>query len=316
MNKKAIIALTTMLTAANIMPVFAYVIKNDYYTQIANMAMETEKNETVTQTQEMNGKHFTSPGWLEIEGNYYYFEKKTLYDDVAGYYSGSVLFTNGITPDNYLVDEQGRWIENGSVWTNSYGKQKLGMADQYADKSEDEIWAIMKNKLREIWADKYVDMYSKGYSESTSMIKGDVDIDTGSSAYMAANNYLIDAATNQKAFVYLRVPIDWNDWNKVKTIMDSEAMASYATIPATTEKTLKVILGDNAGQQVFDAYRNSVTNNVVNYYIANYNENGIVQEKGKPVVGTPRFKPEDINLELTTDYGRRAVVKGNEITIY
>lgn len=304
-NKKAILVLTTMLTAANIIPALADVIRVSDYTQ-------QTQNTTANQNQETNGKRFEAPGWLWIEGNCYYFKNKTLTDGYD-YWSGADLFTNGTTPDGYTVDEQGRWTVDGVVQTNSYGNEKLGMGDQYKNKSEDEIWDLMKNKIKEIWSNMYIGSNaSKGYGESSStFLVGGVDKFNGSEYILRRN-----PSREDNPFLCLSVPVRWTDWNLINNIYGSEDMANYATDPESLEKTLKIVLGDKAGQQVFDAYRNSAKNNTETYYIPNFNSDGLLQEQGIQVTGTPRIKEENINLQLTTDYGRMVIVNGLEITVY
>ena len=150
-NRKAIIALTALLATANVMPVTAAVVRKDNYT---NTSISNAARPGVTQ--ESNGKRFEAPGWLWIEGNCYYFSNKTLHNDLYPNFSGSVLFKNGTTPDGYTVDDQGRWTVDGVVQTNTYGQEKLGMGEQYAAKSEDEIWNLMSKKIEEIWSNMYI----------------------------------------------------------------------------------------------------------------------------------------------------------------
>ena len=311
-NRKAIIALTALLAAANVMPTMAAVVRKDNYTNISSgnaITGTTGPGVEVTS----NGKRFEAPGWLWIEGNCYYFSNKTVYDVANRESSGSVLFKNGTTPDGYTVDDQGRWTVDGVVQTNSYGKEQLNMAAQYAGKSEDEIWNLMKSKLQEIWTNRYVGSpIVKAYGESSkTFIKGAIDAN-GNSEYFLMRRPSIEG----NPFLHLAVPTIWNDWAKVNTVYASKDLASYATKPEITEKTLKAVLGDNAGQAVFDAYRKSAKNNIESYYLGDYDENGYIKDTGKLVTSSMRIKESDINMTLTTDYGRQAKVVGADIYIY
>ena len=311
-NRKAIIALTALLAAANAMPTMAAVVRKDNYTN-------TSSGNAITGTvgpgvmQESNGKRFEAPGWLWIEGNCYYFSNKTLYNDVALNHSGAVLFKNGTTPDEYTVDDQGRWTVDGVVQTNTYGKEQLNMGEQYVGKSEDEIWDLMKSKLQEIWTDRYIGYdIVKAYGESSkTFIKGAIDAN-GNSEYFLMRRPSVEG----NPFLHLAVPTIWNDWAKINTTYPSIDLAAYATKPEITEKTLKTVLGDNAGQAVFDAYRESVKNNIEQVSLPNYDENGIIQSTGIPTMTSWRIKESDINMTLTTDYGRQAKVVGADIYIY
>ena len=307
-NKKAIIALTALLAAANLIPTAAAVVRKDNY---ANTSIANAAGPGVDITS--NGKRFEAPGWLWIEGNCYYFSNKTVYDVANRESSGSVLFKNGTTPDGYTVDDQGRWTVDGIVQTNNYGQEKLGMGEQYVGKSEDEIWDLMKNKLREIWTDRYIgyDIEDGYFETSRTFLQGGIDAN-GNSEYKLMRRPSVDG----NPFLYLSVPTLWNDWAKVNTIYSSEDLAEYATFPTSTEKTLKVVLGDYAGQVVFDAYRESAKNNIESYYLGDYDENGYIKDTGKLVTSSMRIKESDINMTLMTDYGRQAKVVGADIYIY
>lgn len=307
-NKKAIIALTALLAAANVMPATAAVIRKDNYT---NTSINNAAGPGVEVTS--NGKRFEAPGWLWIEGNCYYFSNKTLHDDVIPNYSGSVLFKNGTTPDGYTVDDQGRWTVDGVVQTNNYSKEQLNMGEQYVGKSEDEIWDLMKGKLQEIWTDQYLGSnIVKAYGESSkTFVKGAIDAN-GNSEYFLMRRPSIEG----NPFLHLCVTTTWNDWAKVNTVYASRDLASYATRPEITEKVLKTVLGDNAGQVVFDAYRESAKNNIESYYLGDYDENGYIKYTGKLVTSSMRIKESDINMTITTDYGRQAKIVGADIYIY
>ena len=263
--------------------------------------------------QESNGKRFEAPGWLWIEGNCYYFSNKTLHNDLYPNYSGAVLFKSGTTPDGYTVDDQGRWTVDGVVQTNSYGQEKLGMGEQYAGKSEDEIWNLMKSKLQEIWTNRYIGSnIEDGYFEtSRTFLQGGIDAN-GNSEYKLMRRPLIE----NSPFLHLGVPTIWNDWARINNIEDSDNKAAQASLPSITEKTLKAVLGDNAGQAVFDSYRESAKNNIESYYIGDYDENGYIKDKGKLVTSSWRIKESDINMTLMTDYGRQAKIVGADIYIY
>ena len=311
-NKKAIIALTALLAAANVMPTAAAVVRKDNYTNTlsGNAIVGTVVPGT---EQESNGKRFEAPGWLWIEGNCYYFSNKTLHNDVTPNYSGSILFKSGTTPDGYTVDDQGRWTVDGVVQTNTYGQEKLGMGEQYVGKSEDEIWNLMKGKLKEIWMDQYVGSnIEDGYFEtSKTFLQGSIDAN-GNSEYKLMRRPSVEG----NPFLHLSVPTFWNDWAKVNTIYASIDLAGDATKPETTEKTIKTVLGDAAGQVVFDAYRNSAKNNIEQVSLPNYDENGYLQDTGIPVMTSAYIKESDINMTITTDYGRQAKIVGADIYIY
>ena len=307
-NRKAIIALTALLAAANVMPSMAAVVRKDNYT---NTSISGTAGPGVEVTS--NGKRFEAPGWLWIEGNCYYFSNKTLHDDVIANYSGSVLFKNGTTPDGYTVDDQGRWTVDGVVQTNAYGKEQLNMAAQYAGKSEDEIWNLMSKKLEEIWSNMYIGSnIEDGYFKtSNTFLQGAIDFN-GNSEYKLMRRPSIEG----NPFLHLGVTTTWNDWVRVNYVDASADMASTATRPEVTEKTLKAVLGDAAGQVVFDAYQNSAKNNIEKDVIPPYDENGYAKEKAESIMSSWRIKESDINMTLMTDYGRQAKVVGADIYIY
>ncbi len=131
MKKLAVGAVAGVLTAAMCMPGFAAIIS-------------TEQGGVTNYIKTDSYKGYENfPCWIWYQGYCYYYDQ-----------NGNYL-TNTTTPDGYTVDELGRWTVNGNPIHSGAGNYKMNTED-YNGKSDDEIWALMKEKLIPVYKEAIV----------------------------------------------------------------------------------------------------------------------------------------------------------------
>lgn len=294
-NRKAIIALTALLAAANIMPV------------TANVIYQGESTTTASSTSSQQGKVFEGNGWLWVDGKCYYFTS-----DIAALDPGmnqtfktAKLFKGANTsPDGYTIDETGAWTVDGVVQTNDFGREQLGMASQYAGKSDDEIWNLMSAKLKEIWSDMYASPDWLPFREnSKNFLQGNVSPNGGS--WKAMHNYMTDVVTQNRGYIKVQIPVYWS--NAISYTVSAQGIAFAANAPVITERTLKTALGDNAGQEVFNVLRNAAETRTTTVYKPLFNEDG------SPVMEYILHKEDGTAWECTDETGSTIIRARTEL---
>ena len=150
-NKLVLMGLTGILAVGNVIPAVA---AGTVYTAPSTSSKEVGENV------------FEVPGWIWIGGKCYYYAagQERSYDPALDSFKQPVLLKSTTTPDGYTVNELGQWTVDGVVQTNDYGHATVGTTD-YNGKSDDEIWSLMKTKLKDIWSKAYTEKGDKAFSE-------------------------------------------------------------------------------------------------------------------------------------------------------
>ena len=188
------------------------------------------------------------PCWIWYQGYCYYYDQ-----------NGNYL-TNTTTPDGYTVDELGRWTVNGNPIHNGAGNYKMHTED-YNGKSDDEIWALMKEKLIPVYQDaiigwdydgigadgihRHIDNYSYGYG---------ADI-IWTDKYMGTYGGYGETGIEHNDNMYGTFVTAWigNDWSDLEQMYDNAiSKAVYSNKPDIKEKTIKAAIGDKIGTELFN----------------------------------------------------------------
>ena len=180
-------------------------------------------------------KYSNYPVWVWWQGYCYYYDSPTNY------------LKNCTTPDGYTVDEYGRWTENGVAVHNGFGSVKVG-TDEYLGKSSDEIWNLMSNKVKNVYANSLTpcwnnDNYAYGYDDDIVWNDFDAKLSGRGENYIQHNNI------GYNTFVTTDLGNQWSDM--AENGVDSKLMAIYAAKPDLKEKVIKAVVGDNVGQELF-----------------------------------------------------------------
>lgn len=188
------------------------------------------------------------PCWIWYQGYCYYYDQ-----------NGNYL-TNTTTPDGYTVDELGRWTVNGNPIHNGAGNYKMNTED-YNGKSDDEIWALMKEKLIPVYKEAivgwdydgpdangkhiHIDQYTYGYGDN--IIWTDKDMST----YGGYGETGIEHNSQRLGtFVTAWLANDWSDLERRYNNAISKAV--YSQKPDIKEKTIKTVVGDKIGTELFN----------------------------------------------------------------
>ena len=208
------------------------------------------------------------PCWLWWDGYCYYYQTPGLY------------LKNTTTPDGYTVDELGRWTENGVPVHNGLGSARVG-TDEYIGKSDDERWSIMKEKLRVIFEESLVGPDWDNISPASGELihidnytyqMGEDFIYQDISSALYGNNITIRYS---KEGVWAEIGSSWSD--DAYNIVDPLSRSYYLEQVDLKEKTIKALLGDNVGQELFNQV-NAHALKLSDYdgHIPYYDENGNV----------------------------------------
>ena len=292
--------LATTLVAGAVTPAFA-----------ATISTEVRGTNTYVRTDNYE-KYVNYPAWIWWQGYCYYYEN-----------AGSYL-TNCVTPDGYTVDEYGRWTENGVAVHNGFGSVKVG-TDEYLGKSSDEIWSLMKENLIEAYSTAIVSNASKNIKTSTGHVinkktyaygYGDKDVwtDFDTTLYGGpGETYVMHDHSGLKTFVTAVIGNDWSD--TANDVTNSMNMAEYANKPDIKEKTIKAVVGDNIGQELFNYIKQHADKKSEGLKV-------VLDANGKPIMG--QYKHElDANGNFVeigffenpkgTQFKREYAVVGNGI---
>ena len=226
--------LTAIALAAAIM------ITNAMPTQADIISKKTVADTTMIYTD--NAHNIEYPCWIWISGYAYYYQ------------NAAMILKNTTTPDGYTVDDQGRWIVNGVPQTNGYGNHIMGTSD-YNGKSNDEIWSSLVSKLEPV----YINGISTGeinlmisprelsYDSSKYTYGSDISI------WKDIDNYDVVKKDYFKAFITARIGNSWSD--NIKDTPRAWIKMAYADSAEMKEKTIKAVVGDVVGKELFDYIR-------------------------------------------------------------
>ena len=236
MKKMVAVAVAGVMVAAAAVPSFA--------------AITSTKQGAVTNYIKTDNykKYENYPCWIWYQGYCYYYDQ-----------NGNYL-TNTTTPDGYTVDKLGRWTVNGNPIHNGAGNYKMGTED-YNGKSDDEIWSLMKNKLISVFEttidqgdydgpdangkQTHIDSYTYGYGSD--LIWSDKDMSTyGGYGEIAITHNSSRFGT----FVTAEIGNAWSD--QEANVDTSVEKANYSQKPDIKEKTIKAVVGDKIGTELFN----------------------------------------------------------------
>lgn len=247
------------------------------------------------------------PCWIWYQGYCYYYDQ-----------NGNYL-TNTTTPDGYSVDALGRWTVNGNPIHNGAGNYKMGTED-YNGKSDDEIWSLMKEKLIPVYQDAiigwdydgpdadglpiHIDQYAYGYGNDI------VWTDNDTSTY---GGYGETAVTHNDqrfgTFVTAGIGNYWSDLER--TYNNAISKAYYANKVDIKEKTIKAVVGDKIGTELFN-------------YIKQHADKIIPDAEWNPYNMADGIMPSKLDFSAwqnrKTDYGKtfsiEVVGEGIKIKVY
>ena len=247
------------------------------------------------------------PCWIWYQGYCYYYDQ-----------NGNYL-TNTTTPDGYTVDELGRWTVNGNPIHNGAGNYKMHTED-YNGKSDDEIWSLMKEKLIPVYQDAivekdydgldadgkqiHIDTYSYGYGNDIIWHYNDTSTYGGYGETAVTHN-------DQRfgTFVTAHIGNEWSDLERL--FNDAISKASYANSVDIKEKTIKAVVGDNIGTELFN-------------YIKQHADKTIQDAEWNPYGNPDGIKPSKLDFSAwqnrKTDYGKtfsiEVIGEGINIKVY
>lgn len=191
-----------------------------------------------------NGKNINYPCWIWRNGFCYYYQ------------NGATVLKNTTTPDGYTVDAEGRWVVNGVPQSNGYGFQIMGTAE-YNRKSNDEIWNLMLNKIEPVFLAGVPNGNMEGltvqYLSGTSDKKAGIAFDIGTGAVMGRDITVLHNSEQYGTFVTARIGEEWAD--QEIEVISPYSKTSYAQKADIKEKTIKAVVGDQIGQELFHYIR-------------------------------------------------------------
>lgn len=259
-NKIIAAGMAAALTIVTVMPAYAAITR----TQTA------ADGNTLIYTD--NSDNINYPCWIWIDGYCYYYQN-----------AGTIL-KNTTTPDGYTVDSEGRWALNGTVQTNGYGNYSMGTAD-YTGKSDDEIWELMKQKLEPVFVNTPAMTMHEGATAWTA--KDSIAFEIAHGAIAGNDTTIYHNNTNYGTFVTASIGADWADQ---ADIFEAAAKTIYAAKGPLKEKTIKAVVGDQIGQELFNYIRAHADKKDSGYIIA-------TDENGNPIRG---WKETGVNGETDT----------------
>lgn len=243
MNKKLTAAvLAATLALASVMPAYAAVTRS------------TSNGIFYTDNQNIN-----YPCWIWKDGFCYY------------YTNPGTILKNATTSDGYTVDSEGRWIQNGTVQTNGYGSYSMGTAD-YTGKSDAEIWNMMVDRLENVYKEAIPNNNTSGmtYAYEPTKDKG-ISFDKGDGATVGNEITVFHDNTSYGTYITAVIGNAWSD--QELNVGSAVSKASYAGSPFVKEKTIKAIIGDQIGQELF-SYVRAYAEKTTSGYISELDENG------------------------------------------
>ena len=223
-----------------------------------------------------NAKNINYPNWIWINGNCYYYQNAV------------TVLKNTTTPDGYTVDDQGRWTVNGAIQTNGYGNYTMGTSD-YNGKSNDEIWNSLVKKLEPVFNAGIPVWNTTG--NNTLISPKEISYDIASGGVTGNDITILKNNDYYGTFITARIGNNWSD--QVQTVIGVVSKKAYANTADIKEKTIKAIVGDTVGKELFDyirAYADKL-DTTGGYVLA-------ADEKGNPIKGRETIDPSTITAEM------------------
>lgn len=236
MKKMVAVAVAGVMVVVAAVPSFAAVISTEQGGRTNYIKTDNYK------------KYENYPCWIWYQGYCYY------------YASADNYLKNTTTPDGYTVDELGRWTVNGNPIHNGAGNYKMHTED-YNGKSDDEIWSLMKEKLIPVYQDGIVSKDFNGPDANGRYLHID------SYTYGYGNDIIWEEKDTSTYGGYGEIGIEHNDqwfgtfvtawlgneWSDLERKFDTAiSKASYSQKPDIKEKTIKTVVGDKIGTELFN----------------------------------------------------------------
>lgn len=253
LNKLVATALAATMTITSALPAMAAVTRTT-----SNGLVYTD-----------NGKNINYPCWIWRNGYCYYYQ------------NSATILKNTTTPDGYTVDAEGRWTVNGQIQSNGYGYQTMG-TDVYNGKSNDEIWNLMLNKIEPVFLAGIPNGNMEGLTvqylaADGSKYKG-IAFDIGTGGVVGRETTILHNSDQYGTFITARIGEDWAD--EMINVISPYSKTSYAQKNDIKEKTIKAVVGDQIGQELFNYIRQHADKMDMS---GGYKT--VVDENGNPVKG-------------------------------
>ncbi|WP_373262066.1 hypothetical protein [Hungatella hathewayi] len=181
-----------------------------------------------------NDQNLRYPLWIWVNGYCYYYQ------------NAATILKNTTTPDGYTVDAEGRWTINGIPQTNGYGGYAMGTAD-YAGKTNDEIWNLMKSKLEPVFL---VGIPLQKGAPTASILPDEISFDIGIGGVVGSDISVYHNNSAYGTFITASIGNDWSD--QITSATTAIGKSSYAQKTYIKEKTIKTLIGDLVGKELFD----------------------------------------------------------------
>ena len=161
---------------------------------------------------------------------------------------------------------------------------EMGTAD-YTGKSDDEIWELMKQKLEPV----FVNGVPLGDGATAWTAKDSIAFDIAYGA-VAGNEITVNHNfESYGTFVTAHIGTAWSD--QINDIYDAVSKVVYSNESEIKEKTIKTIVGDQIGQELFTYIRTHADKKSSGYIMA-------IDENGNPIRGYWTVDPSTISADL------------------
>lgn len=218
-----------------------------------------------------NDQNLRYPLWIWVNGYCYYYQ------------NAATILKNTTTPDGYTVDAEGRWTVNGVPQTNGYGGYAMGTAD-YAGKTNDEIWNLMKSKLEPV----FLAGIPMSTGATASILPDEISFDIGTGGVVGNDINVYHNNGVYGTFITATIGNAWSD--QVTNTSGASSKTIYAQKPYIKEKTIKAVVGNQIGQELFNYIRVHADKTAPGY-ITDTDENG------NPIMGWYTVDPSTISEE-------------------
>lgn len=185
-----------------------------------------------------NKQNISYPYWIWINGYAYYYQNAV------------TVLKSTTTPDGYTVDQQGRWTVNGVPQTNGYGNYTMGTSD-YNGKSNDEIWNSLVSKLEPVYTEGIP--YWNPIGLNALISAKEILFDVAHGAVVGNEITIIKNNEYFGTFITARIGNTWSDG--VDEHIGPAQKKAAANLPDIKEKTIKAVVGDVIGKELFDYIR-------------------------------------------------------------
>lgn len=206
---------------------------DEVFTEYVHETFGSDNSEVIdTKYTYIPGKTALYPGWSTSDGYYYY-----TYDVWS-------IAKSTTTPDGYVVDAQGRWVdEAGNPISDGFGNNRIGTTEMYAGKTGDEIYDLQRNQMIEL-AKKNVKHYFDAQDRDINSANGFVylESETDVGGGLTANGLHVfnhNCKNYQQGGTY-------HAMITVSTLFDKGKVGEIA---------LRIYLGDDLGIELFNYLR-------------------------------------------------------------